>query len=144
MRFLVDNVYKCSDNMPTASDADGNLVNCISATHDNIGDGLDELETEPQHIDSDKSTYGQIIPVYLENRADKLESPPNLPAQLNKVLLNSRSIQSQDAHILPIPKSSSLNHLYASSIRDGVMAVGTTMRYRQKYVTTVYYKPVLL
>ena len=35
-----------------------------------------------------------------------------------------------------------LNHLYALSIRDGVMVLSATHRYRKKYVTTLLYKPI--
>lgn len=48
-----------------------------------------------------------------------------------------------DLSILPVPNHVVLNHLYACSIRDGVMAVASTVRYKRKYVTTVLYKPVL-
>lgn len=67
-------------------------------------------------------------------RSDK--QPPSLPAQLQKVLLNSKSITQDDPYILPVPNHVSLNHLYACSIRDGVMAISSTSRYRKK--VTVY------
>ena len=35
-----------------------------------------------------------------------------------------------------------LNHLYALSIKDGVMVMSSTQRYRKKYVTTLLYKPM--
>jgi hypothetical protein len=47
-----------------------------------------------------------------------------------------------DNSILPAPNHVVLNHLTASSIKGGVLAVGTTTRYKRKYVTTVYYRPV--
>jgi len=34
--------------------------------------------------------------------------------------------------VLPVPNHVVLNHLYTLSIRDGVMALGTTSRYRKK------------
>jgi 5'-AMP-activated protein kinase regulatory beta subunit len=60
------------------------------------------------------------------------ESPPLLPAQLQKVLLNARPISSDEPYILPIPSHVAVNHLYACSIRDGVMAIASTKRYREK------------
>ena len=36
-----------------------------------------------------------------------------------------------------------LNHLYALTVRDGVMVLGATHRYKRKYVTTMLYKPIL-
>jgi 5'-AMP-activated protein kinase regulatory beta subunit len=35
-----------------------------------------------------------------------------------------------------------LNHLYALSIKDNVIVMGAAHRYRQKFVTTVIYKPL--
>lgn len=44
--------------------------------------------------------------------------------------------------LLPEPNHVMLNHLYALSIRDGVMVLSATHRYRKKYVTTLLYKPI--
>ncbi|KAF9242613.1 carbohydrate-binding module family 48 protein [Melanogaster broomeanus] len=46
-----------------------------------------------------------------------------------------------DASVLPVPSHVILHHLSTSAIRNGVLAVGNTTRYRQKYLTTIYYKP---
>ncbi|SAM59785.1 related to SIP2-subunit of the Snf1 serine/threonine protein kinase complex [Ustilago bromivora] len=81
-----------------------------------------------------------------------LPQPPALPRQLEKVILNSSPANPSngttsgstvdDNSILPAPNHVVLNHLTASSIKGGVLAVGTTTRYKRKYVTTVYYRPV--
>ncbi|EEC15614.1 5-AMP-activated protein kinase, beta subunit, putative [Ixodes scapularis] len=44
--------------------------------------------------------------------------------------------------LLPEPNHVMLNHLYALSIKDGVMVLSATHRYRKKYVTTLLYKPI--
>ncbi len=44
--------------------------------------------------------------------------------------------------VLQVPSHVTLNHLYALSIRDDVMGLATTVRYRNKYVTTILYRPV--
>ena len=44
--------------------------------------------------------------------------------------------------LLPEPKHVMLNHLYALSIKDGVMVLSSTQRFKQKYVTTLLYKPM--
>lgn len=44
--------------------------------------------------------------------------------------------------LLPEPNHVMLNHLYALSIKDGVMVLSTTQRFRKKYVTTLLYKPM--
>ncbi|VDB91922.1 unnamed protein product [Peniophora sp. CBMAI 1063] len=46
-----------------------------------------------------------------------------------------------DASVLPVPNHVVLHHLSTSAIRNGVLAVGNTTRYRKKFITTVYYKP---
>ncbi|KAJ6579418.1 5'-AMP-activated protein kinase beta subunit, interation domain-containing protein [Mycena sp. CBHHK59/15] len=46
-----------------------------------------------------------------------------------------------DPSVLQTPSHAVLYHLCTSSIRDGMIAVGASTRYRQKYLTTVYYKP---
>ena len=44
--------------------------------------------------------------------------------------------------LLPEPNHVMLCHLYALSIKDGVMVLSATHRYRKKYVTTLLYKPI--
>ncbi|KAJ1972602.1 galactose metabolism- protein [Dimargaris verticillata] len=85
----------------------------------------------------------------------KPQQPPTLPPHLSNVLLNHshshhnapsqphvRTFQPEDpSHSVPVPNHVVLNHLFACSIRAGVMAIASTTRYRKKYMTTVYYKP---
>ncbi|KAF7979215.1 hypothetical protein HWV62_43162 [Athelia sp. TMB] len=52
-----------------------------------------------------------------------------------------REILSDDASVLPVPSHVVLHHLSTSAIRNGVLAVGSTTRYRKKFLTTIYYKP---
>ncbi|KIY45004.1 hypothetical protein FISHEDRAFT_77032 [Fistulina hepatica ATCC 64428] len=46
-----------------------------------------------------------------------------------------------DTSVLPVPSHVVIQHLSTSAIKHGVLAVGTTTRYRKKYLTTIYYKP---
>ncbi|RXW24098.1 hypothetical protein EST38_g1769 [Candolleomyces aberdarensis] len=46
-----------------------------------------------------------------------------------------------DGSVLPVPSHVVLHHLCTSAIRNGVLAVGNTTRYKKKYLTTIYYKP---
>ncbi|KAI0220011.1 galactose metabolism- protein, partial [Massospora cicadina] len=75
------------------------------------------------------------------NSADSASKnkPPALPPHLEKVILNAAPLNddgpgltSEDSWLLPVPNHVVLNHLYACSIRDGVMAVAGTTRYRNK------------
>ncbi|KAJ3484617.1 hypothetical protein NLI96_g5516 [Meripilus lineatus] len=45
-----------------------------------------------------------------------------------------------DASVLPVPSHVVLHHLSTSAIRNGVLAVANTTRYKKKYITTIYYK----
>jgi 5'-AMP-activated protein kinase regulatory beta subunit len=68
--------------------------------------------------------------------------PPILPPHLLQVILNNPNVHSGDSTLLPQPNHVMLNHLYALSIKDGVMVLSCTHRYRKKYVTTLLYKPI--
>lgn len=143
IKFIVDDEWKCSDSLPTAEGDDGNPVNYIVVVDEEgslVGDGLDTINQESianSHLgESPPESYNSVIPTYLplrgRIRAAPDITPPALPPQLNKVLLNTRTILGQDVHVLPVPNNSSLNHLYACSIKDGVMATATTTRFRNK------------
>ena len=46
---------------------------------------------------------------------------------------------SVDALALPVPQPVSLNHLYCTAIKDGMMVLGVTERYKKKFITQVFY-----
>ena len=68
-----------------------------------------------------------------------LPIPPTLPRQLEKVILNSSQAGNavDDNSVLPAPNHVVLNHLTASAIKGGVLAVGTTTRYKRKVGTSL-------
>ena len=46
LKYVVDDEWKCSEDLPTTSDPDGNLVNYIEVTPEagfSQGDGMDDL-----------------------------------------------------------------------------------------------------
>ncbi|KXS15024.1 carbohydrate-binding module family 48 protein [Gonapodya prolifera JEL478] len=189
-KFIVDDEWRCSDDLPAAPDDAGNLVNYLLLDNEygtNLGDGLDAVgDAEFTARDSDEDEYTvegpggelyssspeetytcEIPKSLLEPPADPPPPPPskssrsksnpqppadpysvppvNLPPQLTRVVLNNPvTDEDQVTATLPVPHHVTLNHLYACSIRDGVMAVAITTRYRSKFVTTVMYKPVSL
>ncbi|RDX49960.1 hypothetical protein OH76DRAFT_1350055 [Lentinus brumalis] len=72
--------------------------------------------------------------------------PPTPPAVTGRPLEGPG--MSDDASVLPVPSHVVLHHLSTSAIRNGVLAVANTTRYRKKqlmrdvqYITTIYYKP---
>ncbi|KAJ3075094.1 hypothetical protein HDU99_001604 [Rhizoclosmatium hyalinum] len=167
-KFIVDDEWKCSEDLPIASDSEGNLVNYLEVMDefgDQIHDGFDNLAHDDTiHTplgESPESSYASEIPTYLSWHLEHQnqptppnanppplprEPPPDLPPHLEKVFLNAPvpvTSHRDDNLILPVPSGVTLNHLYACSIRDGVMALSTTTRYKQKYVTTILYKPVV-
>lgn len=225
LKFIVDDRWRVSRDLPTATDGDGNLVNYVeipnvgpahpgplSAPGEDLpGADADSGRSERNSkIESKKTTMNLIeearraeamrlglddlfdddgndqeetwtseIPATLieaqeaeeaqreaeesgrsathaqhgsDGNGTPLPHPPALPRQLEKVILNSSPANPSngtstgstvdDNSILPAPNHVVLNHLTASSIKGGVLAVGTTTRYKRKYVTTVYYRPV--
>ncbi|KAH6893693.1 5'-AMP-activated protein kinase beta subunit, interation domain-containing protein [Coprinopsis sp. MPI-PUGE-AT-0042] len=77
-------------------------------------------------------------------------SQPSSHASSTTQVVSSRSITidtstmpslTDDASVLPVPSHVVLHHLCTSAIKNGVLAVASTTRYRKKYLTTIYYKP---
>ena len=103
--------------------------------------------------------YGQKIPNFTKQRHYS-KNPPIIPPHLLHYMLNkktkrqintcSHNMMSGDSvypainyeNLLPKPCHTLLNHLYAESIKEDVMTLSTTQRYREKYVTTVFYRPI--
>ncbi|KZS92282.1 hypothetical protein SISNIDRAFT_456032 [Sistotremastrum niveocremeum HHB9708] len=70
-----------------------------------------------------------------------------LAPQLGQGAINTREDLAgagDDKSVLPVPNHVILHHLGTSAIRNGVLAVEDTIRYRQKFITTIYYKPTLV
>ncbi|KAH3844291.1 hypothetical protein DPMN_086548, partial [Dreissena polymorpha] len=84
--------------------------------------------------------YAQDIPV--RPTSGKQSGPPFLPPHLLQVILNKDTPAHCEPTLLPEPNHVMLNHLYALSIKDGVMVLSATHRFRKKYVTTLLYKPI--
>ncbi|TGZ63532.1 hypothetical protein CRM22_006869 [Opisthorchis felineus] len=72
----------------------------------------------------------------------KMPTPPLLPPQLLQVILNRDTNVQCDPNLLPQPDHVMVNHMYALSIKDGVIVLSAITRYRQKFVSTVLYKPI--
>ncbi|EMR08703.1 hypothetical protein PNEG_02881 [Pneumocystis murina B123] len=152
-KFLVDNEWKCSDELATATDSSGNLVNYIEVNDASLSSMFqaDKQASLTEHrVSKPVETYTNRIPTLydeaLENNTyrnfQESSVPPSLPPHLEKVILNSNSTMKDDQSVLPNPNHVVLNHLAASSIRNGVFAVSVTTRFRHKYVTTILYKSI--
>lgn len=63
---------------------------------------------------------------------DKLPTPPSLPGFLGRPILNAAVLMKDDNSVLNMPNHTVLNHLATSSIKNGILAVSATTRYRNK------------
>ncbi|CUS12414.1 unnamed protein product [Tuber aestivum] len=168
LKFFVDGEMRTSDNLSTAVDDTGILVNYIEVNADDMPP-LDRQHSPPSpsgsthhphasanllsNLSKKKKRYTNEIPAYLcdledggedghriGNEDGDIPAPPSLPMMLQKVILNTSSAMKDDASVLGIPNHVVLNHLATSSIKNQVLAVSATTRYRKKYVTTILYK----
>jgi hypothetical protein len=102
------------------------------------------------------SSFGTPSDSYLRSLHDTSGSqptatqkqPPTLPSMLDKTVLNAPPEtpllgNNRMMEELPIPNQVTINHLFALSIKDGVMGLATTKRYRKKYTTVILYRPVV-
>ncbi|KAI6185919.1 AMPKBI domain-containing protein [Aphelenchoides besseyi] len=68
--------------------------------------------------------------------------PPSLARIGMNYSLNEETPNSSDPNQLATPNHVMLNHLYAISIKDGVMVLSATHRHRRKFCTTIFYQPI--
>ena len=59
-----------------------------------------------------------------------------------QVLLNKEIVDTTDPVLLPEPSHVTLEHLYAQSIRDNMLVLSSTTRFKKKCITTILYRPI--
>lgn len=69
---------------------------------------------------------------YAIQAIDKLPQPPSLPGFLAKPILNAGVLMKDDNSVLNMPNHTVLNHLATSSIKNNILAVSATTRYKSK------------
>ncbi|KAK1989461.1 5'-AMP-activated protein kinase [Colletotrichum cereale] len=99
------------------------------------------------------SQYFQQIPKYLVDfdqpedspayqyavtAIEKLPTPPSLPGFLGKPILNAAVLMKDDNSVLNMPNHTVLNHLATSSIKNNILAVSATTRYKNKLPVTQF------
>jgi len=139
-KFYVDGEWKNDPNtkiVETDNGAKNNQI-CVKKSDFEVFQALDK-DSENSVNDAQKE-YTQEIPA--NKPWEKTSGPPILPPHLLQVILNKDTPLSCEPTLLPEPNHVMLNHLYALSIKDGVMVLSATHRYRKKYVTTLLYKPI--
>lgn len=72
---------------------------------------------------------------YAVTAIEKLPTPPSLPGFLSKPILNAATLMKDDNSVLNMPNHTVLNHLATSSIKNNILAVSATTRYRNKVCT---------
>lgn len=139
-KFYVDGEWKNDPQNKTVEEQPGCKNNLISIKKSDfeVFQALDK-DSENENNDAPKE-FSQDIPT--SKPWEEPSSPPILPPHLLQVILNKDTPLSCEPTLLPEPNHVMLNHLYALSIKDGVMVLSATHRYRKKYVTTLLYKPI--
>ncbi|XP_044758741.1 5'-AMP-activated protein kinase subunit beta-1 [Coccinella septempunctata] len=139
-KFFVDGEWKNDPSNKTVEDPSGIKNNLISVKKSDF-EVFEALDKDQEGSENDaQKEFSQEIPA--NKPWEKFNEPPVLPPHLLQVILNKDTPLSCEPTLLPEPNHVMLNHLYALSIKDGVMVLSATHRYRKKYVTTLLYKPI--
>ena len=143
-KYFVDNEWTNDKNLPTVDNQHGSKNNVISIQQEDFEAfaalDMDSKATNVRHQRGVETEFGQEIPGL--NTFESKPGPPILPPHLLQVILNKDTPLSCEPTLLPEPNHVMINHLYAMSIKDGVMVISSTQRFRKKYVTTILYKPI--
>eukprot|EP00529_Nitzschia_sp_RCC80_P021585 CAMPEP_0113462998 /NCGR_PEP_ID=MMETSP0014_2-20120614/12406_1 /TAXON_ID=2857 /ORGANISM="Nitzschia sp." /LENGTH=383 /DNA_ID=CAMNT_0000354929 /DNA_START=245 /DNA_END=1396 /DNA_ORIENTATION=+ /assembly_acc=CAM_ASM_000159 len=126
---------------PSSSSPGDNNAAAAAAAAAAGGDGSTAADsaaasTDPNAPDMDGEVFSHTMP----DMDEYTKEPPPLPPHLRHIILN-KPPQLQDTAALPVPQHVALNHLYCTAIKDNMMVLGITQRYKTKFVTTVYYSP---
>uniref|UniRef100_A0A8C9CJX0 5'-AMP-activated protein kinase subunit beta-1 n=1 Tax=Phocoena sinus TaxID=42100 RepID=A0A8C9CJX0_PHOSS len=145
-KFFVDGQWTHDPSEPIVTSQLGTVNNVIQVKKTDF-EVFDALMVDSQKC-SDVSELSSSPPgpyhqePYVWKPEERFKAPPILPPHLLQVILNKDTGISCDPALLPEPNHVMLNHLYALSIKDGVMVLSATHRYKKKYVTTLLYKPI--
>jgi len=166
-KFIVDDEWRFAPDQPTVADIEGRINNFIDVTDFKPYTGDREFEKEKAaaeygHVADDETSNasvslasdakagdgssnvpdkdGEVFSQTMPDMDEYTKEPPPLPPHLRHIILN-KPPQLQDTAALPVPQHVALNHLYCTAIKDNMMVLGITQRYKTKFVTTVYYSP---
>lgn len=112
-------------NAPMTTTSDGKIPS----------EGPSNMDTHNSAV-KDREGFSNTMP----DLDEYTKEPPPLPPHLRHIILN-KPPQLSDTAALPVPQHVALNHLYCTAIKDNMMVLGITQRYKTKFVTTVYYSP---
>eukprot|EP00095_Tigriopus_kingsejongensis_P004761 maker-scaffold510_size151595-snap-gene-0.36 protein:Tk04761 transcript:maker-scaffold510_size151595-snap-gene-0.36-mRNA-1 annotation:"5 -amp-activated protein kinase subunit beta-1" len=147
-KFWADGQWANDPAVETVQHEEGEINNVIRVQKGdfNAYDALDMDSKSVDQMSKKKKRYqaseefGQEAPT--QQLFEHRSGPPILPPHLLQVILNKDTPLSCEPTLLPEPNHVMLNHLYALSIKDGVMVLSSTQRFKKKYVTTLLYKPM--
>lgn len=160
-KFIVDDEWRFAPDQPTVADIEGRINNFIDVTDFKAYTGDKDFEkekaaaeygaVEPKDGDGEPVVAGEgdgeatdqdgeVFSNNMPDMDDYTKEPPPLPPHLRHIILN-KPPQLQDTAALPVPQHVALNHLYCTAIKDNMMVLGITQRFKTKFVTTVYYSP---
>lgn len=135
-KFIIDGEWKYAPDQPAMYDEMGNVNNV-----------LEVQEYVPEILDSLDSFLAPSSPPESYNSRlfasdDFAKEPPTCPPHLHLTLLNMPQIPDAP-NLLPRPQHVVLNHIYNDKVMNigGMQVIGTTHRYRSKYVTVIFVKP---
>lgn len=139
-KFYVDGEWRHDPGVKIIDNGMGSKNNLVSVKNSDF-EVFQALAKDSESVHASvQRDYSQEIPQ--SKPWEKVPGPPILPPHLLQVILNKDTPLSCEPTLLPEPNHVMLNHLYALSIKDGVMVLSATHRYRKKYVTTLLYKPI--
>eukprot|EP00090_Calanus_glacialis_P022137 TRINITY_DN34159_c0_g1_i1.p1 TRINITY_DN34159_c0_g1~~TRINITY_DN34159_c0_g1_i1.p1 ORF type:complete len:383 (+),score=97.46 TRINITY_DN34159_c0_g1_i1:139-1287(+) len=149
-KFLVDGHWCVEDNVHKVKNEEGIEWNVMEVRKSDFevfealacdSFNLKNTEKAKEEKKFKSDSWCQVSPDF--DKLDiKLKTPPTLPPHLLQVILNRDVSYLPDPILLEEPSHVMLNHLYAQAIRDGLLVLSTTQRFRKKYVTTLLYKPI--
>lgn len=141
-KFVVDDEWRFAPDQPTVADPHGYINNFVDLTNfeGNFGVGMKPLNNQ-DHI-KDEALYGNFCPDPSDPQWYAKEPPP-LPPHLRQIILNTpQGDGTLAAKDMQLPQHVTLNHLYCSAIKENLMVLAVSQRYRDKFVTTVFYSPL--
>lgn len=133
-KFVVDDEWRFAPDQPTVADVEGRVSNFIDVSdfQPYVGDDNFFGKSKEQKIAYEE--FSQVIPDIDEYTKEPLPLPPHL----RHIILN-KHVPSENPLALPVPQLVSLNHLYCTAIKDELIVLGSTQRYKEKFFTVVFY-----
>ncbi|CAH8434100.1 unnamed protein product [Heterobilharzia americana] len=145
----VDNEYGTKNNVVCVNQSDFDVLHALErdqASSRKHSDSSDSIEVD-RLGHSPPGEYGRFMPANLTELQQRSKSwysnsTTLAPTTFVTGILNVDTNAHCDPSLLPQPNHVIVNHLYALSIKDGVVVLSVITRFRQKFVSTLFYKPI--